>query len=338
MEKERIEKENHEKAEKERLEKEKREKAEKERLEKIRVEKERQILFTPLVTRFVSDIVDNNRIIKIIDFGLSNNYVKNDLLATACGSPCYAAPEMISGQKYQGVKIDTWSMGIILYAMVCGYLPFEDTNNDALYKKILEGKFAVPSFVGDSCKDLIKKILCIDHNKRFTIQQIREHPWFGIASPYTVEGLLINTIVIPIDEEVVSKLAEMEFTKEEVRCAVLSNKHNHITTAYYLMVKSKYKKDQECVSDLCSKKYLDYIHDKKNLLSNYDNDINIVVETLASSKGKFVDPERKERKKKKKEDESDGKYFQLDDKAKSFENEKEKNFFNIKIKSLLNNL
>lgn len=247
-------------------------------------------------------LLDSNRNIKIIDFGLSNSYGKSDLLSTACGSPCYAAPEMIAGNKYQGIKIDTWSVGIILYAMVCGYLPFEDTNNDALYKKILEGKFAVPSFVSDSCKDLIKKILTVDPSKRISISQIREHPWFNTSTFYKAEGLLINSVVIPIDEEIVEKMVGMNFQKAETRCSVLSNKHNHITTTYYLLVKIKVKKNEPCISDLISSEYLNYINDKKNFLSNYDNDINIVVENLASSKGKFIDPERKEKKKKKNEE------------------------------------
>ena len=245
-------------------------------------------------------LLDSNRTIKIIDFGLSNAYGKNELLSTACGSPCYAAPEMIAGNKYSGLKIDIWSIGIILYAMVCGYLPFEDTNNDALYNKILEGRYAVPSFVSESCKELIKRILTVDHNKRITIQEIKEHAWFKQRDSYLAEGLLINTIVIPIDEDIVNKLTEYKFNKEEVRCSVLSNKHNHLTTSYYLMVKSKTKKEINSVSDLISKEYLDYIHNDKNLLSNYNNDINEVVENLASSKGKFIDPERKEKKNKRK--------------------------------------
>ena len=70
-------------------------------------------------------LLDENKNLKIIDFGLSNNYADGQLLTTPCGSPCYAAPEMILGMKYTGLLVDIWSTGIILYAMVCGYLPFE---------------------------------------------------------------------------------------------------------------------------------------------------------------------------------------------------------------------
>ena len=70
-------------------------------------------------------LLTNDKILKIIDFGLSNSYRTGQLLQTPCGSPCYASPEMILGKKYSGPLIDIWSVGIILYAMVCGYLPFE---------------------------------------------------------------------------------------------------------------------------------------------------------------------------------------------------------------------
>lgn len=79
-------------------------------------------------------------------------FFKQDLLKTACGSPCYAAPEMIAGKKYEGLMADVWSCGVILYAMICGYLPFEDPNTPALYKKIISGEFKVPKFVSPSAK------------------------------------------------------------------------------------------------------------------------------------------------------------------------------------------
>jgi 5'-AMP-activated protein kinase catalytic alpha subunit len=86
-------------------------------------------------------------IVKIVDFGLSNTHENNRLLQTACGSPCYAAPEMIEGKMYVGPKADIWSLGVILFAMVCGFLPFEDNNTSILYKKILAGQYKTPNYI-----------------------------------------------------------------------------------------------------------------------------------------------------------------------------------------------
>ena len=92
-------------------------------------------------------LLDHNKSIKIVDFGLSNTYKNGETLKTACGSPCYAAPEMIAGKRYHGSNVDIWSCGVILYALLCGYLPFEDPNTANLYKKILSGDFTIPKFV-----------------------------------------------------------------------------------------------------------------------------------------------------------------------------------------------
>jgi 5'-AMP-activated protein kinase catalytic alpha subunit len=86
-------------------------------------------------------LIDHNKNIKIVDFGLSNTYKPKETLKTACGSPCYAAPEMIAGERYHGAKVDIWSSGVILYAMVCGFLPFEDPDTSKLYRKILSGDY-----------------------------------------------------------------------------------------------------------------------------------------------------------------------------------------------------
>ena len=119
-------------------------------------------------------------LLKIIDFGLSNYYVKGqkDLLSTPCGSPCYTSPEMVAGKKYDGTKIDIWATGIILYAMLCGYLPFEDKDNDILFDKILECKIIYPDFLSSESKDLISKILVIDPEKRIDIPGIKNHSFF----------------------------------------------------------------------------------------------------------------------------------------------------------------
>lgn len=109
------------------------------------------------------------RNLKIVDFGLSNYYSPGGTLKTACGSPCYAAPEMIAGKRYVGMQVDIWSCGVILYAMLCGYLPFEDPVTSNLYKKIISGDFTIPKYISVSAKELLKGMLNIDPTQRFTI-------------------------------------------------------------------------------------------------------------------------------------------------------------------------
>ena len=122
-------------------------------------------------------LLGKDNVIKIIDFGLSN-YFNKKLLSTPCGSPCYASPEMVSGNKYNGFRIDVWSTGIILYAMLCGYLPFEGKNNDALFKIILECKVDYPRCLSGASRDLMRKILVTNPEKRITIKEIKQHTFY----------------------------------------------------------------------------------------------------------------------------------------------------------------
>ncbi len=215
------------------------------------------------------------RKIKIVDFGLSSIYNKNQLLKTACGSPCYAAPEMIKGNFYKGINIDIWSSGIILYAMICGYLPFDDKNDELLYSKIMKGEFIIPNFISDSGKDLINKILCVDPDKRIRIKDIKNHPWFKLINPKIniKEGIICNYLVFPIDDDIIEKMKLFGFDEIEVKVNILGNKHNYITTTYYLLLKKKVKKGKKSVSNLDSEEFYKYYKDKRNLLENYDNDI-----------------------------------------------------------------
>lgn len=128
-------------------------------------------------------LLDDQYNIKLVDFGLSNTYTKGGTLKTACGSPCYAAPEMIAGEAYNGKRVDIWSSGVILYAMVCGFLPFEDPDTGKLYGKILAGEFTIPKFVSRECRDLMHSVMNTDPDTRFTIEEIREHPWFNLSQP-----------------------------------------------------------------------------------------------------------------------------------------------------------
>ena len=148
--------------------------------------------------------MDEHNNIKIVDFGLSNTYKNNETLKTACGSPCYAAPEMIAGKRYNGLQADIWSCGVILYAMVCGYLPFEDPNTNLLYKKILNAEYAIPQWVSEECKDIIGKILNTEPTERFKVEDIRAHSWYKIVNVRDYGGIIVGTHSIPIDEEIIN--------------------------------------------------------------------------------------------------------------------------------------
>ncbi|KAJ0393091.1 hypothetical protein P43SY_004485 [Pythium insidiosum] len=119
---------------------------------------------------------DNN--VKIADFGLSNVMKDGDFLRTSCGSPNYAAPEVISGSLYAGPEVDVWSCGVILYALLCGSLPFDDESIPNLFKKIRGGMYTLPSHLSELARDLIPRMLVVDPMKRITIPEIRQHPWF----------------------------------------------------------------------------------------------------------------------------------------------------------------
>ena len=123
-------------------------------------------------------LLTKDKTLKIIDFGLSHEFDGENLLKTKCGSPSYACPEIIKGILYDGFKTDIWCCGIILYAMVCGYLPFDGDNNKILFKDILECNPEYPEFMSEDCKMLIKNILVVDPNKRFNIEDIKKSEFY----------------------------------------------------------------------------------------------------------------------------------------------------------------
>ena len=138
-------------------------------------------------------------ILKIIDFGLSNFYNGN-YLSTPCGSPCYASPEMVSGNKYNGFNIDIWAIGIILFAMLCGYLPFEDDDNDILFQKILECKLDYPKHLSSLAKDIMKKILVTNPEKRIKIPQIKKHKFYLMGKKLYNKKFNINEEVNDVED------------------------------------------------------------------------------------------------------------------------------------------
>ena len=194
-------------------------------------------------------LVHNNNL-KIVDFGLSNTYKTGERLKTACGSPCYAAPEMIAGKKYVGLNVDIWSCGVILFALLCGYLPFEDPNTSHLYKKILSGDYHIPKWVGPEARDLIKKILSTDPNRRFTIGDIRAHDWYNMVSPTERKGIIVGTHQIMLDSIILKQVEQFGINQDYCKKCVEANKHNHATTTYYLLLKRHIRNGGTSASDL----------------------------------------------------------------------------------------
>ena len=230
-------------------------------------------------------IDEKNGILKIADFGLSNIFSQknNFMLSSPCGSPCYAAPEMLNGNKYQAPQIDIWSCGITLYAMLCGFLPFDDDNNDILYNKICEGKFIIPNDISFEACDLIKRILNVDPLKRINIRQIKNHPWFNLfkvnGKIILYEGLIIQKVVIPVDEDIVNDMEKsFNVDKEEIRISIIGNLYNDISTIYYLKLKKKIREGKKSIADYKSDLFSKYIKDKCNLMENYNYKIENVIE------------------------------------------------------------
>ncbi|EER00840.1 Carbon catabolite derepressing protein kinase, putative [Perkinsus marinus ATCC 50983] len=215
-------------------------------------------------------LLDEEKNIKIVDFGLSNTFDSGQLLKTACGSPCYAAPEMIAGKNYIPHLCDIWSCGVILFALVCGYLPFEDQNTAQLYKKIMSGHYQTPGYITSNVKSLIRGLLVTNPDKRMTVSDIRRHPWFLGEAVRTSLSRELNfgagsskgcevsscdrcktwafggadptdpTSEFGVDEDVLNEVVKIgDFSKEyAVKCLKI-NKHNHVTTSYYLLLEKK---------------------------------------------------------------------------------------------------
>ncbi|KAK3309159.1 kinase-like domain-containing protein [Chaetomium strumarium] len=123
-------------------------------------------------------LLDDNLNVKIADFGLSNIMTDGNFLKTSCGSPNYAAPEVIGGKLYAGPEVDVWSCGVILYVLLVGRLPFDHEHIPTLFAKIARGSYMVPTWMSPGAANLIKKMLVVNPVQRATIEEIRQDPWF----------------------------------------------------------------------------------------------------------------------------------------------------------------
>ncbi|CAK9162949.1 unnamed protein product [Ilex paraguariensis] len=180
--------------------------------------------------------------VKIADFGLSNIMRDGHFLKTSCGSPNYAAPEVISGRLYAGPEVDVWSCGVILYALLCGTLPFDDENIPNLFKKIKGGIYTLPSHLSAGARDLLPRMLKVDPMKRMTISEIRVHPWFQAHLPRYLAVPPPDTIqqAKKIDEELLQEVVNMGFERNNLIDSLRNRLQNEGTVAYYLLLDNRF--------------------------------------------------------------------------------------------------
>ncbi|VDM43689.1 unnamed protein product [Toxocara canis] len=181
--------------------------------------------------------------LKLIDFGLCArpDLGLNRPLDTCCGSPAYAAPELIQGSAYLGNEADVWSMGVLLYALLCGSLPFEDDNMQALYRKISRGAYHEPDYLSESSKELLRALLQVNPKNRITVRELIVHPWLNkkYSQPLRWKSIYDRKIV---DEDVARELAA-HFSKSvaDMEELIKEWRFDYLTATYYILLQQKRK-------------------------------------------------------------------------------------------------
>ncbi|XP_050012389.1 serine/threonine-protein kinase SIK2 isoform X4 [Alexandromys fortis] len=186
-------------------------------------------------------LLDNNMNIKIADFGFGNFFKTGELLATWCGSPPYAAPEVFEGQQYEGPQLDIWSMGVVLYVLVCGALPFDGPTLPILRQRVLEGRFRIPYFMSEDCEHLIRRMLVLDPSKRLSIAQIKEHKWMLIEVPVQRPILYPQEqenepSIGEFNEQVLRLMHSLGIDQQKTIESLQNKSYNHFAAIYFLLV------------------------------------------------------------------------------------------------------
>ncbi|OHS97825.1 CAMK family protein kinase [Tritrichomonas foetus] len=184
-------------------------------------------------------LMDSNFNVKISDFGLSKFVVQNHLTSTPCGSPCYASPECISGKPYDPLKSDIWSVGIIIFAMLTAHIPWTKHNKNQLFKQIQEGQFTVPDYISEKAESFIRGLICVDPEKRLTIEQAFEHPFLkdthhAFNDPSPVKMINIRRIDQLFDHD--RQSTENILNPEKVNHFSLSSSQENLTFSKALKI------------------------------------------------------------------------------------------------------
>ncbi|XP_007228754.3 serine/threonine-protein kinase SIK1 isoform X2 [Astyanax mexicanus] len=198
-------------------------------------------------------LLDENMNIKLADFGFGNFYVPGELLSTWCGSPPYAAPEVFEGKEYEGPQLDIWSLGVVLYVLVCGSLPFDGATLPILKQRVTEGRFRVPYFMSQECENLIRRMLAVDPAKRISVAQIKQHRWMQADptaacqpsfDPHCPDGLLQTE---SYSEPVLSLMQALGIDKQRTIESLQNGSYNHFSAIYWLLMErlAEHKNQQQ---------------------------------------------------------------------------------------------
>ena len=211
-------------------------------------------------------LLDGQNRIKISDFGLSNiSKDINSLLETACGTPSYAPPEMLRGDKYNGVYSDIWSCGIILYTMLVGNLPCAESKENLIYDHIMStDSYYFPEYVSDEAIDLINNMLKIEPGERYNFEQIKSHPWFYYVEPKLKPGVVYGVHKIPVDENILNEIESLGYDKIKCKKSLQNYKYDSFCSIYYLILQKFIREKKQSISDLFSDEYINYLKDYKH--------------------------------------------------------------------------
>ncbi|XP_033030799.1 serine/threonine-protein kinase MARK2 isoform X5 [Lacerta agilis] len=180
-------------------------------------------------------LLDADMNIKIADFGFSNEFTFGNKLDTFCGSPPYAAPELFQGKKYDGPEVDVWSLGVILYTLVSGSLPFDGQNLKERRERVLRGKYRIPFYMSTDCENLLKKFLILNPSKRGTLEQIMKDRWMNVGH----EDDELKPYVEPLpdykDPRRTELMISMGYSREEIQDSLVSQKYNEVMATYLLL-------------------------------------------------------------------------------------------------------
>ncbi|XP_030626468.1 serine/threonine-protein kinase MARK1 isoform X3 [Chanos chanos] len=180
-------------------------------------------------------LLDADMNIKIADFGFSNEFTIGSKLDTFCGSPPYAAPELFQGKKYDGPEVDVWSLGVILYTLVSGSLPFDGQNLKELRERVLRGKYRIPFYMSTDCENLLKKLLVLNPGKRGSLEQIMKDRWMNVG--HEEEELKPYTEPEPdfSDTKRIELMITMGFPKDEITDSLVGQKYDEVMATYLLL-------------------------------------------------------------------------------------------------------